>query len=93
MKSAGADSGETAFPTFQEMKAGTGILRIKATASVASLAAGKHTLSLTNAHLPAISVYLVNALTPKDRAIQITKQIRDELQRNYRLEFKVSPPS
>jgi hypothetical protein len=84
---------ETSLPAFQEMKAGTGILRIKATASVALLSPGKHTLSLTNAHLPAISVYLVNALTPKDRAIQITKQTRDELQRNYRLELRVRPPS
>lgn len=84
---------ETSFPTFREMKAGTGILRIKTTASVASLSPGKHTLSLTNAHLPAISVYLVNALTPKDRTIQITKQTRDEFQKNYHLEFRVRSPS
>ena len=62
-------------------------------ASIEQLAAGQHTLSLTNAHLPAISVYLVNALVPKDRAIKITKQTRDELQKTYRLEFGLIPPS
>jgi hypothetical protein len=46
--------------------------------------------SLTNAHLPAISVYLVNALMPKDTSIKITSQTRDELQKHYRLEFGVN---
>ena len=82
---------ETSFPTRQEMKAGIGILRIKTTASFELLSPGNHTLSITNAHLPAISVYLVNALTPKDRAIKITKQTRDELQKNYHLEFSAGP--
>lgn len=84
---------ETSFPALHEMKAGTGILRIRTTAAIGPLSAGKHALSLTNAHLPAISVYLVNALMPRDRAIQVTKQTRDELQKNYRLEFSVSVPT
>ena len=84
--------GDTAFPALHEVKQGLGVIRIKATAPVAPLSVGKHTLSLTNAHLPAISVYLVNALVPKDRAIKIAKQTRDELQRTYRLEFGLMPP-
>lgn len=79
------------FPTLDEVKEGIGVIRIKATAPVAPLAAGKHALTLTNTHLPAISVYLVNALVPKDQAIKITNQTRDELQKNYRLEFAVRP--
>ena len=82
---------ETAFPALHEVKGGLGVIRIKATASVGQLSAGRHILSLTNAHLPAISVYLVNALVPKDPAIKITKQTRDELQKDYRLEFGVNP--
>lgn len=82
----------TYFPTMLEIKGGVGAIRIKATAAVAPLAGGKHNLTLTNAHLPAISVYLVNVLAPKDAAIKITKQTRDELQKNYRLEFGVSSP-
>ena len=82
---------DTSFPAHHEIKAGVGIIRIKATVPIASLSVGNHTLSLTNAHLPAISVYLVNVLTPKDRAIKITKQTRDELQKDYHLEFAVGP--
>ena len=82
---------DTSFSSLREIKAGVGVIHIKATAPVGPLTAGKHAITLTNAHLPAISVYLVNALAPKDRAIKITKQTRDELQKDYRLEFSVSP--
>jgi len=84
----------SSFPALKEVKEGLGVIRIKASAAVHSLAAGRHTISLTNVHLPAISVYLVNALVPEDRRIKITQQTRDELQKNYRLEFMVSstPP-
>jgi hypothetical protein len=81
------------FPALQEVKEGVGVIRIKATAPFGQLSVGKHALSLTNAHLPAISVYLVNALVPKDPAIKIASQKRDELQRSYRLEFGVNPRS
>ena len=82
---------ESSFPALLEIKGGLGVIRIRATASVGPLATGRHALTLTNAHLPAISVYLVNALVPKDRGIAITKQTRDELQKNYRLEFSIGP--
>jgi len=77
------------FPTLFELKSGVGVIHISATASAEHLIPGKHTLRITNAHLPAISVYLVNALTSKDPAIQITKQTRDESQKDYRLDFEV----
>jgi hypothetical protein len=80
---------EVSFPSMIELRSGVGVIHIKATATVAPLASGKHTLTLTNAHLPTISVYLVNALTPQDAAIQVTSQQRDGLQRTYRLEFDV----
>jgi hypothetical protein len=82
---------DTSFPTLEDVRKGMGVIRLKATVRIGSLPAGKHVLTLTNSHLSAISVYLVNALVPKDRAIKITKQTRDELQKNYRLEFSVSP--
>ena len=85
---------DASFPALHEVKGGMGVIRIKATATTEPLAAGNHALSLTNAHLPAISVYLVNALVPKVPAIRITRQTRDEHQKTYRLEFSVSssPP-
>jgi hypothetical protein len=81
----------TSFPALLDVKAGVGVIRIKATAPIGQPSEGKHTLSLANAHLPAISVYLVNALVPKGPTIKITRQARDELQKNYHLEFDVSP--
>ena len=81
---------DTSFPALAEIRDGLGVIRIKATASVGPLAAGDHALTITNAHQPTISVYHVNALRPKDDAIKITRQIRDELQKDYRLEFSVT---
>ena len=83
---------DISFPTLHEVKAGVGVIRIKATAPFGQISVGQHAVNLTNAHLPAISVYLVNALVPKDPTIKITKQTRDELQKTYRLEFSVYPP-
>lgn len=82
---------EVSVPMFFEIRNGVGVIRIRASASVGQLATGKHVLHLTNGHLPAISVYLVNALASKDPAVQVTKQTRDELQKEYRLEFGVNP--
>jgi len=81
---------DISFPALHEVRGGLGVIRIKASAPVRSLAPGSHTFGLTNSHLPAISVYLVNALVTRDPAISITKQTRDELQKYYRLEFQVA---
>jgi hypothetical protein len=81
---------DVVFPALPEVKGGVGVIRIKATATVRPLVAGNHTLSLNNAHLPTISVYLVNALVPKNPLIKITGQTRDELQKDYRLAFEVN---
>ncbi len=79
------------FPALHEMKGGLGVIRIKATAPTGHLTNGPHSVTLTNAHLPAISVHLVNALVPRHPTIQITGQFRDELQKGYRLNFGVAP--
>ena len=80
---------DVSFPSVFEMQSGVGVIRLKATATTGPLMEGKHSLCLTNAHAPLVSVYLVNALTPKTPAVQITRQTRDELQKDYRLEFEV----
>jgi hypothetical protein len=77
------------FPAVREIRSGTGVIRIRATSAVGPLEAGNHALSLTNSHLPAISVYMVNALRSRDPAVEIGTQTRDELQKDYRLEFRV----
>lgn len=84
---------EAVCATVPEMKAGVGVIRLKASVPVKPLAAGSHALRLTNRHLPAISVYLVNALVPKDPSLRIKQQARDELQQDYRLTFEAAPPA
>jgi len=81
------------FPGRKEMQQGLGVIRIRARTKFPTLATGDHVLSLSNHHLPDISVYLVNALVSKDDAIAIDRQVRNERQRDYRLEFRVSPPT
>jgi hypothetical protein len=80
------------FPSLADMEAGEGTIHLKATVNLSAMEARSHELLLRNAHLPKISVYLVNALVPESRAIQITQQIRDERQTEYRLRFLVKPP-
>jgi hypothetical protein len=76
-------------PTRAEMASGEGTIQVRAVAKTAPLSIGPHQLRLQNGHLPKISVYLVNALVPEDKAIHITSQIRNELQTDYRLEFEL----
>jgi hypothetical protein len=79
------------FPTFEEMHRGEGTIRLKATAPLASMPAGRHRLRLRNDHRPEVSVYLINALVPAAREIEIASQARDRLQRELRLEYRVVP--
>src|SRR5438128_11825940 len=77
------------FPSFQEMNEGVGTIRIEAVAVCASTP-GQHVLFFQNNHRNDISVYLVNALLPASRNIEITGQRRDPLQRGIQLSFTVS---
>ena len=79
------------FPSFQEMSAGIGTIRIDARA-VWPGGSGRHSLSYQNNHRPDLGAYLVNALLPKNRDIEITEQHRDFLQRGIRLTFNVKSP-
>ncbi|PYS53433.1 MAG: hypothetical protein DMG13_12630 [Acidobacteria bacterium] len=79
------------FPSFQEMSAGIGTIRIDARA-VWPGGPGRHSLSYQNNHRPDLGAYLVNALLPKNRDIEITEQHRDFLQRGIRLTFNVKSP-
>jgi len=81
------------FSPWADLQAGEGTIRLIAVARFPTLTAGPHEMILRNHHLPKISVYLVNALLPKTGLIQITHQTRDELQKDYRLDFDVSLPT
>jgi hypothetical protein len=79
------------FPARADLEMGEGTIHLQAVAKIATLKPCHHELFFQNAHLPKISVYLVNALLPENKAIEITRQIRDELQREYHLSFEKRP--
>lgn len=80
------------FPTLHEMSLGVGTIRLTATTLVPPASAGRHRLVYRNAHRPEMSVYLVNALVPKNTDIQIAGQQRDWQQHELRLDYRVAWP-
>ncbi len=78
----------TFFPSFEDMQEGTGTIRIQARAPWRA-DPGHHVLFFRNNHKPDLGAYLVNALVPTSRAIEITDQRRDFVQREIRLDFNV----
>ena len=74
-------------PELEDMRLGTGTIRVRATGKVPAQWMGRHQLAYSNTHRPDTSVYLVNALVPADSRIQITDQRRDSAQHGLRLEY------
>jgi hypothetical protein len=77
-------------PSWEEIRSGAGTIRLEAVAKTRVMSAGRHRVRLTNTHEPAVSVYLVNALVPSDRAITITSQRRDVQQHGIELDVDVA---
>jgi hypothetical protein len=78
------------FPELSEMSLGMGTIHLRAVAKVPSATAGRHQLSYLNSHRHEVSVYLVNALVPTDRHVQIVAEQRDAAQRSLTLEYNVA---
>ena len=77
-------------PSWDEMREGLGTIRIEAQTRGGTSDAGPHRIRFVNAHEPARSVYLVNALVPTDPAVAIAAQRRDELQRGIDIDVTVA---
>ncbi len=77
------------FPAPTELRTGWAFIQIEFSASTGSLGAGTHRLTLKNRHLPAWSVYLVNAAQPKAGSIHITRQKRNESQSTGEIDFSI----
>jgi hypothetical protein len=77
-------------PSLSEMRRGEGILRLRATAGIAELSAGRHQLRFRNTHRSDIGVYLINALIPADSRIHITGQSRDVFQRQFEMQYAIA---
>lgn len=80
------------FPPSPEIREGVGTIRLVLTATT-TLAAANQQLYFRNNHLPDLGVYLVNALVPATKEIQLGEQLRDPLQREMRLRFRFAAPS
>jgi CubicO group peptidase (beta-lactamase class C family) len=86
---------ETRFPQTDDMNQGVGTIRLRASATVPAMGAGRHRIQFLNAHRSELSVYLVNALAPADRRIRIEDQRRDRAQHSLTLDYTVegeTPP-
>ncbi len=75
------------FPEPAQMREGLGEIHIEFTAKLPS-GGRDRSLMLANHHLNRTSVYLVNALVPQDRSIQILAQRRNEQQSVYELDYR-----
>lgn len=77
------------FPFQDALLQGLGTIHLTLEASYRTLASGTHQFHLVNRHRNDIGVYLVNALIPEEGGIEITRQERDLLQREYRVHFAI----
>jgi len=75
------------FVTPAELRTGSGVIQIEFAANFGPLATGPHRLALENRHLPAVSVYLINAAQPRLATVQITRQKRNQNQSAGEIEF------
>jgi hypothetical protein len=80
-------------PSVADIDAGTGTLRLRASAVIPSMRTGRHELTLINAHHPETSVYLANALVPSDTAIQVLDQRRSVDQHSLTIGYAVGMPA
>jgi hypothetical protein len=71
------------------MAEGTGVIRLRAAATMPRLGSGRHALRFRNAHRSEMGVYLVNALVPTDDRVEIAGQRRDSLQHELTIDLRV----
>jgi hypothetical protein len=84
---------DSRFPEYREMTSGIGTTRLRATATFPPANAGWHRVYYRNTHQSEIGAYLVNALVPADKEIQINEQRRDYLQREVTIEYRIGSAS
>ena len=77
--------------SIDEMREGVGVIQLRAFGDVAADVVGRRRLYFRNNHQPGTSVYMVNALVPEDQDVGVIGQIRDALQREVRIEYRVGP--
>lgn len=77
--------------SIDEMRDGVGVINLRAVGIVPADVVGRRHLYFRNNHQPGTSVYMVNALIPEDRDVEVIGQTRDARQREVRVEYSVGP--
>lgn len=80
-------------PLWRDVREGTGMIRLTASATLPVLTSGPHQLFFRNTHRSDMGVYLANALVPIDRRMEITGQRRDEVQHELAIDYVVVRPT
>jgi hypothetical protein len=78
-----------AFPVPDELRTGTGVIRLEFSARFKVLPNGMHRLDFANRHLAGDSVYLFNAVLPDSKSIRIGRQQRNQNQSIGQIDFTV----
>jgi len=81
----------SSIPAIADMQRGEGVIRLGATARISGAATGHHHLRFAATQQSDIGVYMVNALVPSDARVRILGMSRDMLQREFDLDYSISP--
>lgn len=76
-------------PTYLNLQAGYGTLRIFTTATLTDSLTGAHQLTYQNNYAPAGSTYQVNAVVDKNAALTLGKPTRNDLQQRMTMDFDI----
>jgi hypothetical protein len=80
---------DVSFPTVDELRGGTGTIRIQLDASHSTLRNGRHQLFFSNGHHAGQSAYLANALVPASSRVSVIGQRRTVDQRELTIDYSV----
>lgn len=83
------DVSKIELPTYLNLQAGYGIIRVVASAAFDKNTSGAHQLLYKNNNAPAGVAYQVNVLVGKDTSIALGQIIRNENQQRFSLEFTI----
>jgi hypothetical protein len=78
-------------PSIDELRDGSGAIRIRASSDHPDAPSGRVRLHFRNDHRPGASVYLVNALLPQDPGVRVLGQTRDGTQREAWIDYEIAP--
>ena len=77
------------YPTLAELSGGEAMILFEMSAATRQ-APGRHRATLRNDNDPAVSIYLANAMLPKDPSVPVVRQERDPTQRTLTVEYDVA---